>query len=215
MRASRIFAFARTMRCATVGGGVRNARAISSVVRPQTSRSVSAICASGVQRGMAAGEDRAAAGRPRRRLVVARSRLSALTRARAASASSPSDASNRARAPQRVDRLEAAGRDEPRARIRRDAVARPLLERRGERVVQRLLGEIEVAEEADERGEHAPRLGAVDVRRSASRDALIGHRSTCCANSMIGRTSIAARSRAEGIRDAIWIASFRSLASIR
>src|SRR5438046_3108755 len=47
MRASRIFALARTMRWATVGGPVRKARAISSVVRPQTSRKVSAICASG------------------------------------------------------------------------------------------------------------------------------------------------------------------------
>ena len=34
MRASRIFALARTMRCASVAGGVRKARAISSVVRP-------------------------------------------------------------------------------------------------------------------------------------------------------------------------------------
>src|SRR5438132_332726 len=46
MRASRIFAFARTMRCAIVGAGVRNPLAISSVVRPQTSRSVRATWAS-------------------------------------------------------------------------------------------------------------------------------------------------------------------------
>ena len=46
MRASRIFAFARTMRWASVGAPLRNACAISSVVRPHTSRSVSATCAS-------------------------------------------------------------------------------------------------------------------------------------------------------------------------
>src|SRR5256885_1384865 len=51
MRASRIFDLARTIRCATVGGVVRKARAISSVVRPHTSRSVSATCASGGSEG--------------------------------------------------------------------------------------------------------------------------------------------------------------------
>jgi len=35
IRASRIFALARTIRCASVAGGARNARAISSVVRPE------------------------------------------------------------------------------------------------------------------------------------------------------------------------------------
>ena len=47
MRASRIFALARTMRWANVDGTARKARAISSVVSPQTSRSVSAMRASG------------------------------------------------------------------------------------------------------------------------------------------------------------------------
>ena len=51
MRSSRIFVFARTMRWASVAGFVRNARAISSVVRPQTSRSVSAHRASGASAG--------------------------------------------------------------------------------------------------------------------------------------------------------------------
>jgi hypothetical protein len=39
------------MRCATVEGEARCARAISSVVRPHTSRSVSATCASGASAG--------------------------------------------------------------------------------------------------------------------------------------------------------------------
>jgi hypothetical protein len=51
MRASRIFALARTIRCASVGGEVRKARAISSVVRPHTSRSVNATRASGGSAG--------------------------------------------------------------------------------------------------------------------------------------------------------------------
>ena len=46
MPAARIFALARTIRCASAGGVVRQARAISSVVSPQTSRSVNAIRAS-------------------------------------------------------------------------------------------------------------------------------------------------------------------------
>src|SRR5438034_4994258 len=51
MRASRIFALARTIRWATVGGLVRKARAISSVVKPHTSRSVIATWASGGKAG--------------------------------------------------------------------------------------------------------------------------------------------------------------------
>src|SRR5439155_1190608 len=51
MCASRILILARTMRWATVDGAVRKARAISSVVRPQTSRNVSAIGASGGRAG--------------------------------------------------------------------------------------------------------------------------------------------------------------------
>ena len=63
-----------------------------------------------------------------------------------------------------VDGLEASGGHEPRARIRRHAIARPLLERGAKGVVQRFFGEIEVAEQANERREDAPRLGAIDGR---------------------------------------------------
>ena len=51
MPASRIFFFARTSRCASVGSGTRNARAISGVVRPPSVRSVSATAASGASAG--------------------------------------------------------------------------------------------------------------------------------------------------------------------
>jgi hypothetical protein len=49
------------MRCASVAGIVRNARAISSVVRPQISRRVKCNLSFERQSGMAAGEDQAEA----------------------------------------------------------------------------------------------------------------------------------------------------------
>ena len=55
----------------------------------------------------------------------------------------------------RVDGLEAAGRDEPRPGLLGDSFLRPALHRRREGVVERLLGEVEVAEEADQGGEDA------------------------------------------------------------
>jgi len=64
--------------------------------------------------------------------------------------------------PQLVDRLEAARRDQPRARIAGHALGRPALHRRREGFLQRLLGEIEIAEQADQRREDPARLGAVD-----------------------------------------------------
>jgi hypothetical protein len=64
--------------------------------------------------------------------------------------------------PNPVDRLESAGRDEPGRRVCRQTFARPLLERRADGVVQRFFGELEVAQQADQRGEHAARLAAVD-----------------------------------------------------
>jgi len=73
----------------------------------------------------------------------------------------------------------------------------------GERFLKSLLGEIEIAEEADERGEHPARFGAVD-RLDQVCDWL---------NSMIGRTSTVP-CFAPGMRDATCTASLRSLALI-
>ena len=50
---------------------------------------------------------------------------------------------------QAVDGLEASGRYQPRARVSRHTVARPLLQRGSEGVVHRFLGDVEVAHEAD------------------------------------------------------------------
>ena len=68
-----------------------------------------------------------------------------------------------------VDRLEAAGGDEPCAGIGRHAVARPLFHGRGEGLVQRVFGKIEVSEKADQRRKHVPRFGAVDGFHSNAR----------------------------------------------
>ena len=61
-----------------------------------------------------------------------------------------------------VDSLESSGGDEPRPRIIRHAVARPLLERGSEGVVQRFFGDVEVTEQANKGSENAARFGAVD-----------------------------------------------------
>src|SRR5207249_12028083 len=64
--------------------------------------------------------------------------------------------------PHAVDGLETSGRYQPRARIRGDVVALPLLQRCPEGVVQRLFRDVEVAQQADERGEHTARVGEID-----------------------------------------------------
>jgi hypothetical protein len=69
-------------------------------------------------------------------------------------------------APDPVDRAVARRRDDPRARVRGRAVARPPLERDRERVLHRVLGEIEIAEDAAENCDAASTLvteGAGDV----------------------------------------------------
>src|SRR4029077_12892091 len=54
-----------------------------------------------------------------------------------------------------VDGLEAPGRYQPRARVRRYTLLRPLLQRGSERVVHRFLSDIEIAKETDERRQNA------------------------------------------------------------
>jgi hypothetical protein len=52
-----------------------------------------------------------------------------------------------------VDCAVAPGAHEPRARVGRNSVTQPLLERHPERILQRLLGDVEVSEEADQCGQ--------------------------------------------------------------
>jgi hypothetical protein len=69
----------------------------------------------------------------------------------------------RALAPEAVDCAIAGGGDEPGARALRRAVSRPALGRDRERLLSGLLGEVEVAEEADQGGEDASPLVAEDL----------------------------------------------------
>jgi hypothetical protein len=61
-------------------------------------------------------------------------------------------------AAQAVDRAVARADRDPRRRVVRDAGRRPALERDEERVLDRLLGAVEVAERARQRGDRLPRL---------------------------------------------------------
>ena len=99
-----------------------------------------------------------------------------------------------------VDRAIAPGGDEPRPRVVGRAVARPALGGDRERLLRGLLGDVEVAEEADERREDTAPLVA---------EGLLEDRY----HSLIGRTSTAPPRRAAGTRAASSIAASRSSAS--
>src|SRR4051794_20859153 len=115
-----------------------------------------------------------------------------------------------------VDRSIAARAYEPRARVVGLALAWPLFERRAERILQRLLGGVEIAEETDQRGEHAARLGAKDPLEAVCEPAAAAprHAGTAAACCTTGRTSIEPV-LAAGMRSAIAMASSRLAASIR
>ncbi len=155
----RIFVLARTMRWASVGGVVRKAAAISSVVRPQISRKVSATRASGAR----AGWQQVKIKRRRSSSKLSSSRLAVvLDWASSCSAIFSWDASKRGAAAQGVDGLVTRGGDQPRARIGGHAVPRPAVERDGEGVLPGIFREIEIAEQPDERGQNPARLRAVN-----------------------------------------------------
>jgi hypothetical protein len=66
-------------------------------------------------------------------------------------------------AAERVDGLEAAGGDQPGPGIPGNAFLGPALHRRGERFLHCFLGQIEVAEQADESREHSAGFSAVGL----------------------------------------------------
>jgi hypothetical protein len=72
-------------------------------------------------------------------------------------------------AAQGIDSPQAPGADEPRAWTVGHSVSRPLQDGGAERLLQRLLGEVEIAEEAHEGREDSTRLGAVDEIQLRSR----------------------------------------------
>ena len=59
-----------------------------------------------------------------------------------------------------VDRLVARHTDQPRPRIGRRFSRRPALQRSRKGFLERVFGEIEIADETDQRGERPPRLVA-------------------------------------------------------
>ena len=66
-------------------------------------------------------------------------------------------------AAQPIDRAVASGRDDPAGRRRRHAAVRPARDRRGERVLHGLLGDVDVAEDAGEDRHRPPVLLAKDT----------------------------------------------------
>src|SRR5581483_8854376 len=107
-------------------------------------------------------------------------------------------------APDPVDRAVAGGDREPGAGVRRDAVARPPFGGDRERLLGGRLGEVEVAEEADQGGEDAAQLVAEGLLEGQARSI-----------STTGRTSTLPPRRAAGIRAATSRAASRSSTSIR
>ena len=175
MPASRIFRFARTSRCASVASGTRKARAISGVSRPPTRLSVSATCASGGERRVAAGEDQLEPLVGNDGLLVVRELLGPREQLRLAR--------QRLLAADPVDRRVAGRRDDPGAGIARRSVARPALGRADEGVLHRVLGEVEVTEDAAEDRDRARTLVAVGAG-----DLL--YDATSASRVTIGRTSM-------------------------
>ena len=144
MPAPRILRFARTSRCAIAGSATRNACAISPVVSPPTSRSVSATRLSA-----------ASAGWQQVKTSARRSSGIALTSSSSAGSSCRRPMSSALRWKTFSRRMRSIARLRAVVTIHAPGVAwhpltRPALECRGERVLHGVLGELEVAEDARE-----------------------------------------------------------------
>ena len=170
------------------------------VVSPPTSRSVSATRLSAASAGW-------------QHVKTSASRSSGIALTSSSSAGSSSQPADELRLPledllaaDAVDRAVARGRDDPGAGRPREPVARPALERRRERVLHRVLGELEVAEDARE---DRRRRGPIPRGRHARPPA------ACRRYCRTGRISIDAVPAAAGISAASRIASSRSGSSMR
>ena len=112
------------------------------------------------QRGMTAGEDEAQALVAQfARVIVASARVIALGHADQLFAT----IIETRLAPDAIDRLMPRDGDNPRARIFRDTIAAPLLERSFERVLSGILRKREIAEHADKRGEDSSEILAIEA----------------------------------------------------
>ena len=166
-----------------VGAGTRKARAISSVERPPSVRSVRATCASSASAGW-------------QHVKIRRSRSSGTDASSAAACSSRCRAissclRDQPRVPaQAVDRLVPRGGDQPAHWIRGRAGHGPLHHCRRDRLLERLLCHVEVAEEADQGGQDPPMFGAKDLLDAHGR--LMGrlpHRAGGCSRCLDGSAS--------------------------
>ena len=166
MPATAIFCFVRTRRLAIVASGTRNARAISAVRQP----------AQRPQRQRDPRLDSASAGW--QHVKISRSRSSAMPavervqvrRRRHRDAATPQLRGADPLPPDPVDRPVAGRRGQPGARLSGMPSRRQARQRRGERVLRALLGQVPVAGEPDERGdERAPVLRERVRQRPARR----------------------------------------------
>jgi hypothetical protein len=161
--AAAIVFFARVIRACTVGTGTRNARAISALARPPTTRSVKATRASGDSTGWQATN------------ISARMSSSTRSRSHGRSCDRPRAATARARrtlgelageqgvplvacraAAEAVDGAPPRGRQQPTHRVARRTLARPGDQRLRHRLRRDVLGEREVGGVAGQRT-HDPR----------------------------------------------------------
>ena len=172
--ASASVRLARTMRWAMVGSGTRKARAISSVVRPPSSRSVSATRASVGQHRVAGDEDQA------QQVVADRRRRAPRRGRRRGSAARSSSRPSSCVLALRAARCGGAGRWRgawPSAISQAPGLSgtpdsRPLLERGDQRVLRQLLGQADVAHQPGEAGDEPARLDPPDrvERRGVPRE---------------------------------------------
>ena len=65
--------------------------------------------------------------------------------------------------PQQIHRFVSSRRNQPCTRVRGRTGFRPSRQRRRERLLHRVLGEIQIAEKADQRGENPSRLLAINL----------------------------------------------------
>ena len=192
MPVSLILTLARERRRFIVSSETRNARAISSVVRPPTARRISATWASSASAGWQQVKTNSSRSSP-----ITVSSSSSMV-ASGTSSRCSLRASVRSRRIRSIARLRAVTISQPAGLA--ESHARPALGRGCERLLDGFLGEVEVAEEADRGGQHPAPLLAKDLLEQRY-----------C--STTGRTSTDPPSRAAGIAEAISRTSSRLAAS--